>query len=62
MKRLSKKLLASAIKSARRALHMSQQELADRAGMHRTMIGRIEKEDYTPTIDQLEKLGEVLDF
>ena len=62
MKRLSKTLLASAIKSARKTAHMSQQELADKAEMHRSMIGRIEKEDYVPTIGQLEKLGEILGF
>ena len=62
MKRLSKPLLASTLKSARKAAYMSQQELADKAEMHRSMIGRIEKEDYIPTIDQLEKLGEVLGF
>ena len=60
MKRLSRKLLASAIRSSRKEMHMSQQELADKTGMHRSMIGRIEKEDYIPAIDQLEKLGEVL--
>ena len=62
MKRLSKTLLASALKSARKAAKLSQQELADKADMHRSMIGRIEKKDYVPTIGQLEKLGEVLGF
>ena len=62
MKRLSKELLASTVKASRRALHLSQQELADRVRMHRTMIGRLENQTYLPTIDQLEMLGEVLGF
>lgn len=39
------------LKSARAALDMSQQELADRTGVSRQTINAIEKGDYNPTIN-----------
>jgi putative transcriptional regulator len=39
-----------ALKSARAALDMSQQELADRVGVARQTINAIEKGDYNPTV------------
>lgn len=39
------------LKSARAALDMSQQELADRIGVSRQTIGAIEKGNYNPTIN-----------
>lgn len=38
------------LKSARAALDMSQQELADTVGVTRQTISAIEKGDYNPTI------------
>ncbi len=38
------------LKSARAALDMSQQELADAAGVSRQTINAIERGDYNPTI------------
>ncbi len=38
------------IKSARAALDLSQQDLADKAGVSRQTINAIEKGDYNPTI------------
>lgn len=38
------------LKSARAALDMSQQELADKTGVSRQTINAIEKGDYNPTI------------
>ncbi|XCP85309.1 nucleotide sugar dehydrogenase [Roseburia hominis] len=62
MKTLSKTLLASTITTQRKKLSMTQAQLARITGMHRTMIGRVENEDYIPTIEQLQQLAEVLDF
>lgn len=62
MKKLSKLLLANTIADRRKAKRMTQAQLAQAAGMHRTMIGRVENQDYVPTIDQLERLAETLDF
>lgn len=38
------------IKSVRAALDLSQQDLADKAGVSRQTINAIEKGDYNPTI------------
>ena len=38
------------LKSARAALDLSQQELADKVGVSRQTINSIEKGDYNPTI------------
>ncbi|MGN0583628.1 MAG: helix-turn-helix transcriptional regulator [Oscillospiraceae bacterium] len=38
------------LKSARAALDMSQQELAEKAGVSRQTINAIEKGDYNPTL------------
>ena len=39
------------LKSARAALDMSQQELANKVGVSRQTISAIEKGDYNPTIN-----------
>lgn len=41
---------------------MTQQSLADATGINRSLISRMEKEDFIPSIPQLEQLGEVLGF
>lgn len=41
---------------------MTQQSLADATGINRSLISRMEKEDFLPSIPQLEQLGEVLGF
>lgn len=40
---------------------MSQEELADRAGINRNYVGMLEREEHAATVDMLEKLGEVLE-
>lgn len=53
------------LKSARAALDMSQQELADAVGVSRQTINAIERGDYNPTIRLClaicKKLGKSLD-
>lgn len=39
------------LKSARAAMDLSQQELADKVGVSRQTISAIEKGDYNPTIN-----------
>ena len=48
------------IKSARAALDLSQQELADRVGVSRQTINAIEKGDYNPTIQLCKSICKVL--
>lgn len=62
MKKLSIDMMVDTILSGRKKKNMTQKDLADRTGIHRVMIGRIENRDYIPSIEQLQKIGEVLDF
>lgn len=62
MKTLSTALLADLITSNRKKLSITQQSLADATGINRSLISRMEKEDFLPSIPQLEQLGEVLGF
>lgn len=62
MKKLSLSLLASTVADTRKAKKMSQQQLADLTGINRGMLSRLETQDYYPSIQQLEALGEVLEF
>ncbi len=62
MKKLLPSLLAKKIIEARKEKNITQQQLADLTNINRAMISRLESMDYIPSIPQLEKLGEVLDF
>ena len=48
------------LKSARAALDLSQQDLADRVGVSRQTISAIEKGDYNPTINLCISICRVL--
>lgn len=50
-------VLAKNLRSARKAANLSQEALADLAGLDRTYIGSIERRRYAVTIDVLEKLA-----
>ena len=62
MKKLSLSLLADTVISRRKALKMTQTDLAKKAGMNRSMLSKLETQDYTPSIDQLQALAECLGF
>ena len=62
MKKLSLSMLAKQIVSARKQQNITQKQLSELTGIHRAMLVRLEAQDYTPSIPQLEKLGEVLGF
>lgn len=62
MKKLSQKLLMNTIVEKRKEKKLTQQEVADRTGMNRGILSRLETGDYVPSIQQLESLGEVLGF
>jgi DNA-binding XRE family transcriptional regulator len=62
MKILSSVELAKTVSQLRNMKNLTQTELGKRTGLHRIMIGRIEKEDFTPSITQLEALSNVLGF
>lgn len=62
MKKLSISKLVDTVIRERKAKGLTQVQLAEATGINRAMIGRLEKSDYTPSIDQLQKLGEILEF
>ncbi len=62
MKRLSLSLLRDTVVSRRKAMKLTQGQLAEKTGMNRSVLSKLETLEYTPSIDQLESLGEVLGF
>lgn len=62
MKTLSTKKLAKTIKNLREEKGFTKEELGNLTGINRIMIGRIEREDFTPSIIQFEALSKVLSF
>ena len=62
MRKLSLALLSKQVTNSRKEKKITQQQLADLTGINRAMLSRLESQDYMPSIPQLEKLGEVLDF
>ena len=62
MKKLSPSRLADTIARLRKEKNMTQAELSDATGINRALISRIEQQDFTPSIEQLENLGKALDF
>lgn len=54
-------IVAKNLRRLRQAKELSQEELADRAGINRNYVGMLEREQHAATIDMLEKLAAVLD-
>lgn len=48
------------VRRAREALGVSQEELADRAEVHRTYISGVERGVRNPTVTMLEKIAKAL--
>ena len=62
MKRLSLKLLSTTVATRRKALRLTQAQLAETTGINRSLLSRLESRNYTPSVDQLMTLSEVLGF
>ncbi|TFZ40793.1 XRE family transcriptional regulator [Soehngenia longivitae] len=62
MKTLSSKKLAETVKNLRESKGYTKEELGNLTNINRIMIGRIEREDFIPSIVQLEALSNVLGF
>lgn len=54
--------IATAVHDNRKKNNLTQAQLAEKTGINRAMIGRIEKYDYAPTLDQLNELIRVLNL
>lgn len=62
MRRLSQEKMVKIVKELRKEKDLTQEQLSCVTGINRQMIGRLEKSEYMPSISQLEKLAEVLQF
>ena len=62
MKKLSTSKLAKTLKAKRDEKGLTLIELSELTGINRVMIGRIEKEDFIPSITQIESLANTLEF
>ena len=62
MKKLSLELLSDTIIAKRKELKLTQAMLGKRTGINRSVLSNLESRQYTPSIDQLQALGAVLDF
>lgn len=61
VKKLSGRLrLASNVRSRRQFLGLSQEALADAAGLHRTYVGSIERGERNVSIDNMERIAHAL--
>ena len=62
MKHLSLKLLSDIVVSRRKVLKLSQTALSQKANINRSILSRLEAQDYSPSVDQLLSLCAVLGF
>ena len=62
MKKLSARLLANTVASHRKEQNLTQAALAKLTGINRALLSRLESQDFTPSVDQLHALAEVLHF
>ena len=62
MRHLNLEKLSEMVAGRRKELKISQGTLSERTGINRSLISRLETGDYTPSVDQLLALTEVLDI
>jgi transcriptional regulator with XRE-family HTH domain len=55
-----RRVVARNLRRIRREQGLSQEELADRAGLNRNYIGMIEREENSPTVDALDLICKAL--
>jgi len=55
-----RKVFAANLRSARESRNISQEALADLAGLHRTYVGSVERGERNISIDNIERLAVAL--
>ncbi len=58
----TKKSFAEVLREVRQERGLSQEELADRAGLHRTYISQVERGLKSPSLRSLEQIAQALDL
>jgi len=57
---VTKKRFGAAVRRFREGKSLSQEELADLVGIHRTYIGGIERGERNPTLTMIERIADAL--
>jgi transcriptional regulator with XRE-family HTH domain len=55
-----RRTVARNLRRLRQETGLTQEELADQAGLNRNYVGMIEREENSPTVDALEQLSKAL--
>jgi transcriptional regulator with XRE-family HTH domain len=58
----ARRVFASRLRQIRQVQGLSQEELADRAGLHRTYVGSVERGERNISIDNIECLAKALEI
>ncbi len=58
--KITKKSFAEVLREIRQENGLSQEELADRAGLHRTYISQVERGLKSPSLRSLEQIAQAL--
>lgn len=55
-----REIFAAQVRARRKLLGISQEELADRAQLHRTFVGHVERAETNVAIDNIARISEAL--
>lgn len=62
MKKTSQEIITNTVIRHRKKKNLSQAELSELTGINRALLSRLENQNFMPSIEQLQRLGEVLGF
>jgi transcriptional regulator with XRE-family HTH domain len=57
----ARRIFAQRLRQLRQTRGLSQEELADMAGLHRTYVGSVERSERNVSIDNMERLAKALE-